>query len=174
MTKYLNLENPLDHSTRNIQDEHQNMRQMQWRESYQGKRTLQPLLHCRVSRKCKKVKVNTGCAGKGGTKYEGIDDAFLTDAAGFAPAAFAAFASWLLRRDALFLLITPFLTALSMLETKLWAAAVAVALLPDSSAARTVLSWFLTADNARRLLRVRRSVWRARLAADFVLAIKVG
>jgi hypothetical protein len=67
----------LDHSTRHIDDEHQNMLKMQPREEYQGKRPLQLLLHCNVSRKCKKDQSKGNCRRKGRAKYEGIDDTFL-------------------------------------------------------------------------------------------------
>src|SRR5579862_4898142 len=65
----------------------------------------------------------------------------------------------------------PAFTALSIVEKKVAAAALALSLLPAFSVSRTFLSWFFTAVRLRLLIAVRRRVWRARLAADLVLAM---
>ena len=80
----------------------------------------------------------------------------------------------LLWRFALFLWICPVFTALSIAEENAAAAAAAGALLPAVIAARTFLSSVFMREVTRLFCRVRRSVWRARLAADLVLAMLVG
>src|SRR5258708_14655071 len=65
----------------------------------------------------------------------------------------------------------PVFAALSTVEENLGEAATAVSLLPPLIAARIALVCDFKVESARRFCLVRRSVWRARLAADFVLAI---
>ena len=78
----------------------------------------------------------------------------------------------LLCRFALFLCTWPVFTARSSVETNFTAAVWASAFFPAAIAVRAFLRVDLTAEITLRLRSVRVMVWRARFAAEGVLAIR--
>src|SRR4029077_5325447 len=86
------------------------------------------------------------------------------------PAAYFTAATLALRRDlyraAVFLWITPFLTALSIMETVLPKAALAVLASPVPRLSRSLRSSVRRREVLERLFSVRLVVWRARFSAE--------